>query len=586
MCKKTVFFATFLLALHCFSPVYAVMIPFKVDADVYKLMIEKEYISKDDIKTYKNIFRAIKAEDIEEADELTKDLQNDLLLGHVLAEKYLSKSYKSNYEELKKWLEKYGDYPQAFRIYRLAASKGSKANLPDPEQIRADSYNKPLSARNFKAYENLSSGDRAFVQKRVTQFYKYLSSGKTRAARLILENKRFRMAIPNKYWDEMSTALANSYFLDNYDQLAFQWAQKPAKRSHIATAYWVAGLASWRMNKYQTAADYFSQLGKIRDNDEWLEAAGAFWAYRSYMRLGKSKPAEKELEAAARYQRTFYGILAAKILGRELTYNWDGVAYRNDFSTPAYAENLVKSTSIRRAVALLHAKRPELAEAELRSGYESMSDEQKEAMLFMLGRYDLHGLVIKISNDLKDYDKGIYYDCLAYPVPQWIGDNYADNQALLLALTRQESSFDPRAVSPVGACGLMQLMPNTAFHVTGDRKVKKNREMLFDIDYNLATGQKYVNYLMSKAFIDGNLFFMLTAYNAGPGNLVKWQKKMKYNNDPLLFIETIPARQTRIYIERVMANYWIYSMLLGQEPESVVQLSSGLWPTSGRSMGN
>lgn len=76
-------------------------------------------------------------------------------------------------------------------------------------------------------------------------------------------------------------------------------------------------------------------------------------------------------------------------------------------------------------------------------------------------------------------------------------------------------------------------------------------------------GQKYLEYLLNKPYIGGNLFYMLAAYNAGPGNLVKWMKTMRYQNDPLLFIEVIPARQTRLYIERVMANYWIYSMQLG-----------------------
>lgn len=52
---------------------------------------------------------------------------------------------------------------------------------------------------------------------------------------------------------------------------------------------------------------------------------------------------------------------------------------------------------------------------------------------------------------------------------------------------------------------------------------------------------------------------MMTAYNAGPGNLAKWKKNTRYGNDPLLFIEAIPSSETRIYIERVTANYWIYN---------------------------
>lgn len=549
-----------------------------IDGDVYELMIEENYVSQADIKTYKHIFKAIKNNDISEANELIADLQSDILLGHVQAEKYLSAKYKASFEELKTWLEQYGDYPQAYRIYNLATKKGEKQNLPDPDLIRMSSYNRQLYARNKEVYDHLSAADKTFAITNVTKFYGFISKGKTLKARNILENKRFRQIIPNKYWDEMSASLSMVYFLDNNDMQAIEWAKKPALRSKNATAYWVAGLASWRLKQYSQAAEYFSSLGAIRNNDEWLESAGAYWAYRSYMRIDKHKQAMAELKQAARYQRTFYGILAAHTLGQKFNYNWNSEAYWNDFSNADYAKNLVKSSSLRRAVALLHAKRTDLAEAELRSGYENMNEKEKEAVIFLLNSYNRHSLAIKLSNQLKDYDKGIYYDCMAYPVPAWLSEDWKSDKALTLALMHQESAFDPAAKSSAGACGLMQLMPNTAYHVTGDKKLKKDNSKLFNADYNLLVGQQYVDYLMAKTFIDGNLFFMLTAYNAGPGNLVKWQKKVKYNNDPLLFIEVIPSRETRIYIERVMANYWVYSMLYNQEAESLEQLKSGLWP--------
>ena len=95
----------------------------------------------------------------------------------------------------------------------------------------------------------------------------------------------------------------------------------------------------------------------------------------------------------------------------------------------------------------------------------------------------------------------------------------------------------------------------------------------------METGQRYVSYLMEKDFIGNNLFFLATAYNAGPGNLYKWQKKVKYGNDPLMFIEAIPSRQTRIYIERVLANFWVYNARFGQPSESLEALIHSRWPT-------
>ena len=71
---------------------------------------------------------------------------------------------------------------------------------------------------------------------------------------------------------------------------------------------------------------------------------------------------------------------------------------------------------------------------------------------------------------------------------------------------------------------------------------------------------------------------MLTAYNGGPGNLLKWIKNARFYDDPLLFIEVIPSAETRIYIERVMANYWIYNMRFGSINHTLEQLADEKWP--------
>ena len=68
------------------------------------------------------------------------------------------------------------------------------------------------------------------------------------------------------------------------------------------------------------------------------------------------------------------------------------------------------------------------------------------------------------------------------------------------------------------------------------------------------------------------------AYNAGPGNLAKWKKRMNYQNDPLLFIESIPSKETRSFVERILVNYWVYRSLMGQSMQSLDDVAGGLWP--------
>ena len=71
---------------------------------------------------------------------------------------------------------------------------------------------------------------------------------------------------------------------------------------------------------------------------------------------------------------------------------------------------------------------------------------------------------------------------------------------------------------------------------------------------------------------------MAAAWNGGPGNLNKWRKATEYMDDPLFFIESIPARETRNFIEHVLSNLWIYRDQLGQKSPSLEAVARGLWP--------
>ena len=126
--------------------------------------------------------------------------------------------------------------------------------------------------------------------------------------------------------------------------------------------------------------------------------------------------------------------------------------------------------------------------------------------------------------------------------------------------------------------GLMQLMPATArFIASGEDRFSSRRE-LTDPELNLSLGQKYIEHLLDDPTIGSNLFYVTTAYNAGPGNLRKWQKQVDYRDDPLLFIESIPSRETRHFVERVLTNLWIYRLRLGQPTPSLDAVAAGTWP--------
>ena len=153
------------------------------------------------------------------------------------------------------------------------------------------------------------------------------------------------------------------------------------------------------------------------------------------------------------------------------------------------------------------------------------------------------------------------------------------DRALIWAFVRQESAFDPRATSHAGARGLMQLMPSTANYIADTNRFQgKKRYELYEPAVSLNLGQRYLSYLMQKPNIGKNLFRLAIAYNAGGGNLVRWQAVGWIDDDPLMSIETLPFLETRLFVERVMANYWLYRTRLGQTTPSRTALVNNRWP--------
>jgi soluble lytic murein transglycosylase-like protein len=164
----------------------------------------------------------------------------------------------------------------------------------------------------------------------------------------------------------------------------------------------------------------------------------------------------------------------------------------------------------------------------------------------------------------------------AYPMlPIQPSGGFQVDSALIHAIVRQESRFDPMAVSSAGARGLMQVLPSTA------KLGEDPNGRLFDPVYNLTVGQNYVREMMRFSTPDGNLLQTAVAYNGGPGNLQKWRASVDDGGDPLLFIESLPNRETRGYVERVMANFWIYQLRMGKPTPTLDQLASGKWPIYG-----
>ena len=448
-----------------------------------------------DAERYREIFEFQDQGRFADADKLIRALTNDVLMGQVMAQRYLHPTYKVNYAELQSWLARYADLPDSARVYSLAMKR--RAGAPAPKAPTYSSSNAPETVEAF-AY---------------------------------------------------------------------------AASARVAQGAWDAGLAQFRAGRYSEAAKQFERVAQTPGLSPWTASGGAFWAARSHLRAGEPQEVNRWLKVAAEQPRTFYGLLALHHLGIEPPLNWktpsiDSVGFKD----------ILAESAGRRAVALIEAQHPEWAERELLGLRSNASNDELLALVSVAQEAHLPALSMKIGRQL--LERGVAVDTALYPIPGWQpqGGYYVD-RAMVYALMRQESAFNPQAKSPVGARGLMQLMPATAGFVSADKRLaSKGRDDLYNPTLNITLGQRYVARLLADKGIMNDMIVMTAAYNGGPGNVAKWQRNIDYKDDPLLYIATLPARETRLFIERVFANLWIYRIRLGQPAPELIALSEGKWP--------
>ena len=151
---------------------------------------------------------------------------------------------------------------------------------------------------------------------------------------------------------------------------------------------------------------------------------------------------------------------------------------------------------------------------------------------------------------------------LLFPTP--FLDEIKDNSLgidplVILSLIRQESAFNPRAMSPVGARGLMQLMPATARRFS--RRVRTSALLKPQTNIKIAT--QYLRKLLE--MYDGNLVYTLAAYNAGETRVKRWRKDVFISDNPLIQVELIPYKETRNYVKLIYRNIHFYQNLLETE---------------------
>jgi soluble lytic murein transglycosylase len=525
-----------------------------------------------DIALYKEIYRLQALQDWETANDIIPKIDNSILIGHVTAQRYLHPEYKPTQSELQRWMSLYSDHPESTIIAKMLNQVGSRYKKRVTGTIEELRY----FSRGSKYFSTkYNSGERYEINLVRREVNRYLDRGAATAALNYFENHRINRYIDPIDKSQMLAQIASVYLYLGHSSKARKTAVKAVKLStQTPIAPWIMGLTAWMNNDFKDAAKNFTLAAHARYASPWMTSAAAYWGARASTRAGLYKDVSGLLAMAVKNQRTFYGLIATKALGYGFDFNWTMP------NMNAKMQNVLQQNpASARAVALAQIGQLRLAEAELHSLNVRKDSQLAEAAIALAHQYNLAGFAMRFSSAMPN-PAGGYYDAGLFPVSSWTKhrDDNAD-VALLNAFIRQESRFDIGARNATGATGLMQIMPDTAAFIADDPIYKSDagRALLSNPKTNIEIGQNYLNHLLDLDVVDNDLFGLAIAYNAGPGKLGRWKRELKVK-DPLLFIELIPASETRAFVERVATNYWIYQMQMGHTPSTLNAVASGLWP--------
>ncbi|MCE2509780.1 MAG: lytic transglycosylase domain-containing protein [Alphaproteobacteria bacterium] len=531
-------------------------------------------LSDEDQQRYREIFALQEAGEWNAADRQIKQLKNRVLVGHLLAQRYLHPTaYRSKFDELRRWLDDYADHPDAGRIYRLALRrKPAGGRAPKRPVGTYITGLERLGETEEGAIASPLKTSRA-VRKLQGRVHYWLRRGYTKRAEGILEEGRKTRGVNDTAYDILQADVAAGYLSKGRVEQAYALVLKSIERSGTAVpdAYWTAGRAAWRLGRFDAAGDHFQVLASIEGISPDLTTAGAYWAARNELIHRRPQNVTYWLDRAARHPQTFYGILARRALGLRHDYRWEAPKLTRD--DVGRIEAMTRGV---RALALLEVGQRYRAERELRAV--AADPELTRPVLALASHFGLPSLSVRLSGLLSD---GEGHPGVAYPIPPWTPEKgYAVDRALLYAIMHQESLFNIRAKSPAGARGLMQLLPGTANLMVRGRPFSGiRRDRLFQPELNLEIGQKFVLHLLKNQQIQGNLFLLTASYNAGLSRVTGWQRKMMpKDDDALLFIESLPSKETRIFVKRVFRNLWIYRERLNQAAPSLDAILGGAWP--------
>jgi len=377
---------------------------------------------------------------------------------------------------------------------------------------------------------------------------------------------------PDKWWFEREI-ISRALIYKNKYAIAYKVASNHSMKDgpEYAEAEWMSGwIALSFLDDPILATQHFHNFFENVGYPISL-SRGAYWLGRSYEKLNDIESSKKWFKKASKYLTTYYGQLAfIKIYPNKSFYLDREMMVPGDIEKKVFTEN-----ELTKLVVLLHEVNKtkyakdilkHLASSNINQGSEILAGN----LAISIGRYDFAIQIAKKAS----YEKRFHYT-LNFPiinVPLKINNKRMPSPELILAIIRQESEFDVRAHSNVGARGMMQIMTYTARLVAKRARLPYSKKKLTsDSNYNIKLGSYYIAELLEQ--YEGSYPFSIAAYNAGPKRVAYWNKingnPQKEEIDYIDWVELIKFRETRNYVQRVLENVNVYKYMLTKNPVKI-----------------
>lgn len=396
----------------------------------------------------------------------------------------------------------------------------------------------------------------------------------------VIEGEIYSYGIKRLIWRDPNTAInsynqAKEFFnltFDQQQQIAEKFVIALTSKKHPDADLWLLELDKEKINKNILQ----SRLVAMLEKQNWqgvlseLETMPAYyqqelqwkyWYARGLLQTDKLEAGNK-IMADLSTSRHYYGFLAAGYLNRAVSLQDEPLDI-----TKKEKQNILQHTSAKRAFELFYLGRYDDARREWRYWLTQLDNREKLA-------------AAKLANENGWFDRTIftlsevgYLNDVSLRFPKAFDEKiteYSDKESInpswAFAIARRESSFMTDANSPVGAKGLMQLMPNTAKQL---KRGSISRSYLYDADNNIRLGTKYLRKLLDKS--EGNHVLATASYNAGPYRVKGWLENTE-RMPADIWIEAIPFKETRNYVKSVLAYQEIYQHKPGQVSEIFEQV--------------